>query len=248
MTRDSKVTGESTKQGIEALQSRLALNKRLLNYALAAGAAGAGLIGAGPAKAEVVYTPANISITGGHGLLLDLNHDGTSDFFFANEGHSYISSLLVNGLHPGNQVAELNASPIPLPRGIRIGSQWKFAKSAVMAVDSYGYLRQGPWANVTHHCLGLEFEVNGQEYYGWAEFSVVSYGVQIKATLEGYAYNNVPGQSILTGQTSGTSESSRLDRVTTAPASALRPPTLGILALGSIGLDLWRKEEPRLSP
>jgi hypothetical protein len=242
MLRTSKAARKREKQSNASTRTERASEKQLLNYALAAGTASAALFGGpGIAEAEVVYTPANISVTSPHGLVIDLNHDGTNDFFLGFKGASYVSSLRVNGLNSGNQVAELNSSPVALPRGIEIGPEWKFGKSAAMAVDSYGYLR-GAWAYITHHCLGLKFNVNGQDYYGWAEFSVVRSGVLIKATLEGYAYNNVPGQAILTGQTSGNLATSRFDR---APAiGAARPATLGLLALGSLGLDLWRRKNP----
>jgi len=242
--RTSNATPGRERQGNATAPTERAWEKQLLNYALAAGAAAVGLLsGPGLAEAEVIYTPAKISVTSPHGLVLDLNHDGTNDFFLGFKGSSYISSLWVNGLNSGNQVAELNSSPVALPRGIRIGPEWKFGKSAAMAVDSYGYLR-GAWAYVTHHCLGLKFNVNGQDYYGWAEFSVIRSGVLIKATLEGYAYNNVPGQTILTGQTSGNLAASRFDRAPATSSARPRPATLGLLALGTLGLDLWRREDP----
>lgn len=61
------------------------LNKKLLSYAAAAGAAGVGILGAvQPAEAEVVYTPANTPILVNHPLPLDLNNDGLVDFTLSN--------------------------------------------------------------------------------------------------------------------------------------------------------------------
>src|SRR5206468_9629825 len=58
------------------------LNKRLNYYALAASAAGVGLLSLSqPANAEIIFTPANVT-TGAPGSTynLDLNNDGIPDF------------------------------------------------------------------------------------------------------------------------------------------------------------------------
>lgn len=60
------------------------LNRSLLWYAAAAGAAGVSLQGAKPAEAEVVYTPANTPIQVNVPLPLDLNNDGVVDFVINN--------------------------------------------------------------------------------------------------------------------------------------------------------------------
>jgi hypothetical protein len=57
-------------------------NHRLNSYALAAGAAGVSLLAlAQPADAEVVYTPANVTVSRNGSYKLDLNNDGIVDFF-----------------------------------------------------------------------------------------------------------------------------------------------------------------------
>lgn len=58
-------------------------NRRFAMYAVAAGAAGLGLLTvAPPAEGRIVYTPANMPLMNQDGVLLDLNHDGVSDFSF----------------------------------------------------------------------------------------------------------------------------------------------------------------------
>src|SRR5579863_4896315 len=55
------------------------VHRRLNMYALAAGAAGVGMLAiAQPAAAKIVYTPANIRLGGIYPI--DLNHDGIVDF------------------------------------------------------------------------------------------------------------------------------------------------------------------------
>jgi hypothetical protein len=54
-------------------------------YALAAGAAGVGVLAlAQPVEAKIVYTPAHRVIGPDMKYLLDLNHDGLTDFTIAN--------------------------------------------------------------------------------------------------------------------------------------------------------------------
>src|SRR5580704_19526641 len=59
------------------------IDHRLRMYSLAAGATGVGLLAlAQPAKGEIVYTPADVTIstTTLNSYALDLNGDGTTDF------------------------------------------------------------------------------------------------------------------------------------------------------------------------
>lgn len=67
------------------------LNRSLVAYVAAAGAAGTGMLAlAQPADAEVVYTPANTPILVNTPLSLDLNNDGTADFVLSN---NYLAGL-----------------------------------------------------------------------------------------------------------------------------------------------------------
>src|SRR5271167_4822432 len=57
------------------------IHHRLNMYALAASAAGAGMLAlAQPAEAKIVYTPAHKEIAPNNTVSLDLNHDGKIDF------------------------------------------------------------------------------------------------------------------------------------------------------------------------
>ena len=73
------------------------VHHQLNMYALAASAAGVGLLALAPtAEAKIVYTPANVQISG-KPLPIDFNHDGVVDFFLFHYGfHSSLggSALL----------------------------------------------------------------------------------------------------------------------------------------------------------
>jgi hypothetical protein len=61
------------------------IHQHLNMYALAAGAAGVGVLAlAQPVEAKIVYTPAHRVIGPDSKYLLDLNHDGLTDFTIAN--------------------------------------------------------------------------------------------------------------------------------------------------------------------
>jgi len=59
------------------------LEPRLSIYALAASAAGMGILAlVQPALAKIVYTPAKLQLMNQDQVFFDLNHDGVNDFFF----------------------------------------------------------------------------------------------------------------------------------------------------------------------
>ncbi|MBP7451020.1 MAG: T9SS type A sorting domain-containing protein, partial [Flavobacteriales bacterium] len=54
------------------------------------------------------------------------------------------------------------------------------------------------WSNFPEGYLGLRFTIAGETHYGWARLSIPS---AAGFTLKDYAYNSVPGEGILAGQT-----------------------------------------------
>jgi hypothetical protein len=73
----------STRDSKTILQISSSLSARLNAYALAAGAAGMGLLAlAPPADAEVVYTPVHVVFDGSRTTYsIDVNNDGQPDFY-----------------------------------------------------------------------------------------------------------------------------------------------------------------------
>ncbi len=230
------------------------LEKRLISYVTAASAAGIALSAAPQASAKIVYTAANITVTGG--TTLDLNGDGIADFSFVFEPGIHSSALAINRLTIGNSIlcglkppcvdaeaAGLAQAVGPL-RGFAGTSYTNaFSGRGVFMAFFIGYGGQtyfiGPWANVSNHYVGFKFLIAGKVHYGWARMSVGNWNNGGAVTISGYAYETIPNQRIFTGQESGlpAEESS-------VPASASQPAgaSLGALAGGAGTLPLWRRE------
>jgi hypothetical protein len=240
------------------------LHQQLNMYAIAAGAAGVGVLAlALPAEARIVYTAAHRDLPLNKTFYLDLDHNGTNDFKFLL--HSFAStqepiwsnSLKVEGSRPGNEVWSFvssrfrSACAAALSKGTRVGPKRPFGQGyRVMFFDGSsftGYASACPWRGVsTEAYLGFRFSIKGQVHFGWARFGNIHYTVgHPSATLTGYAYETIANKPIITGKTKGPDED---NGIKPANATALtvppsEPVMLGLLALGAPGLSIWRREE-----
>jgi hypothetical protein len=227
--------------------SQKSLERRLSAYALAAAAATVAITPTS-SRAEVVYTPANITIARGK-LSIDLNADGLNDFIlvddFYTEPRSKFPLLggrrLVIGGGASASVIPLNHNAKVLSSGANIGSSQQFQNvhdpRLIMAGAQSFYQGStgtccvsfyGNWQNIKNHYLGLKFQINGQTHFGWARVTVKSFVDpdnhvgRINATLSGYAYETNPNQAITAGDTGA------VHAVNASPDNR----TLGTLALG----------------
>jgi len=218
---------------------------RLAAYATAAAAAGVGLLAATPpAEAEIIFTSARTTFTSGT-VFIDLNHDGINDIGLSvyNFGRAD-RRLAVVGAGPQNGAlcsGSSGYSPSALRPGARIGSSAPFYRREAPAANvaaTFGTVVSGPFANAGIRFLGLRFKISGEVHFGWAALSVKAHGhnhvPHIEATLLGYAYETVAGQSVLAGQTAA-----NFDKSEGVP----RFGTLGMLAVGTPALKLWRRED-----
>jgi len=185
------------------------LSRKLIAYAAAASAAGVSLLAlAEPSEAEIVYTPAHVTIDQGSGSYdLDLNGDGINDFVLGG-GFAYFSVRGLNGnvaaAYPSAGLSWCYASA--LNAGKVIDFRAEYCSSPFFGGFAALYRYIGQWANVSRKYLGFKFSINGQTHYGWARMSLRVNGKEMTAGLTGYAYETIPNRPIRAGQTSGTED------------------------------------------
>jgi hypothetical protein len=174
---------DSRRQGEVALPEHF--NKRLAAYALAAGAAGVGVLAlAPPAEADIIVKSENIVINSSHPnetLTIVGSHRLSFHFYIppfdlpsfnvAGFGASVLGTI------PGPFIVKLSA-------GRSIGPGQNFSGFGV-----FSFAWGGPGY------LGFDFA----NRFGWAK---MTFNVPSTAHLTKYAYDTVPGQVIFAGQTS----------------------------------------------
>ena len=165
---------------------------------------------ASPAAAEVVYTQANVTLSGNGSINLDLNHDGIVEFVL--RSHSRITSCglrdgligftkMIPATGDGVAVSHLNFAAL-LGNGVPIDANQTFYLGRTV-VTQFSICSSGS-QHLTGY-LGLEFQLDGQTHYGWAQVDIYAYfsfrGHKMRTTLIDFAYETIPGQPIKTGQT-----------------------------------------------
>jgi hypothetical protein len=192
---------------------RSTLENNLLAYATAASAASLGIIAlAVPAQAEVVYKPAHVMIgTGGVRIYyLDIDGDADDDVSFsAQTAESHNPRLNGGGVTYGKKIevaADHYGYARALPPGGKIGKRKPFdlgnTGHLMGSVATQGRKHRGQWVNVKDRFLGVKFvsTLDGKEHFGWARLKV-QFGDNhsVFATLTGYAYETIPGKTIVAG-------------------------------------------------
>jgi hypothetical protein len=241
------------------------VQRRLNSYALAAGAAGVGVLAlAQTAQARIIYTAAHKQLPINKPFYLDLNHDRINDFnfflgFSYRTGGNSIVQLLVHPSQKGNGIwsyqglASLNCA-YALPKGTPIGPKTPFGqKNPYMFVGSAKSATYCQWQTQgkKQAYLGLKFSIKGKIHFGWARF-VTHSRPNPTAELTGYAYETIAGKSIKAGQTKGAANERDEEALGTGgPVMSLitdppQPASLGMLALGAQGVPLWGRKESAL--
>jgi hypothetical protein len=90
----------------------------------------------------------------------------------------------------------------------------------------------------------LKFVLHGEVHYGWARFNTVKATANpptVRAFMTGYAFETRPNEPIQAGQTADVPSAS-LILPEGRTATYRQPAGLGVLALGSTGLDAWRRD------
>jgi hypothetical protein len=219
------------------------LERRLNSYALAASAAGLGMVCLAPhAEAKIIYTKTFHVVDLKYGMYaLDLNNDGWADFVIRVQSYQSCSSecpkksLGIGGY--SNAIAFRGRSMLgsfladDLKGGSGISGKDYFYRWVLLAGSKFRHDYGGNWFNVKDRYLGLTFQINGKKHYGWARMNVRTHRrpFSVSGTLTGYAYETIPNKPIIAGKTHGP------DVVTVQPAS------LGHLAHGAAAIPAWRR-------
>jgi hypothetical protein len=237
-----------------------AIDHRLKLYATAAAAAGVSMLALSqPAEAEVVVTKTNVPINFGSQVSIDLNNDGVNDFLLSNGGGGYdhsfwgtfVAAPLAGGKVVGGTRGILGPYASALMKGANIGPSAHFSSSGALGQitveRSVGFASAstfrtyyGKWAAVDRY-LGVKFLIKGVPHYGWIRMTVTTPG-RFTGMITEYAYETVPNKKIAAGDGSDSS-------IDTASVSAresmasVRGPSIGMLALGAEGLELWRRKQ-----
>jgi hypothetical protein len=226
-----------------------------------------------PVAASVVYTPAHTRIVGTIPLDLnndgipDFNFVQRSSYL----GREGFSSTVVAPLNSANRIegngkirffgGDNTVSAFALPAGSVVGPRvqafhpagQKFMRGYWFVIGTGNRYRSvvGAWANgfkgLSDRFLGLVFTINGETHFGWARLSVPPYYLffDVGTTLTGYAYETVPNKPITTGSSQGMAAlpscASPLQQQQTPVQTQAR--TLGALALGFTGMNVWRRDE-----
>jgi hypothetical protein len=234
------------------------INKRWLSYAVMAGAAGVSLLATAPmAEADIIYTRADIvtppngsstvSIAGNTLTFTNLHFfsSGIPPGWFnlynraTMRGFFSVSRQIPGIVGRSVTSAAGRVAASRLATGANIGASRGFSGRGfsgnvlIESVDNYGTLRNnGQWPGGAAGYLGLELQIDGQVHYGWAALEVfrlqlgppANFG--LKYVVTGYAYDTVAGETITAGE-----------------GKTPEPGTLGLLALGSLGLGFWRRRK-----
>jgi hypothetical protein len=243
-------------------------DRHLNLYSAGALAAGVSLLAlAQPADGSVVVTNTNVAINPGAPVSIDLNNDGIPDFgFFVAIGgydHSFYATLAMSPLTGGKVVGGGRGSLGPyasaLASGANIGGTAHFSSSAVRGqitiARSNGsesgptshYQLYGKWGVGTSKYLGVRFLIKGATHYGWIRLTIMRSIIfdgafRVSGTITEFAYETVANKKIGAGATTASDDTATSGPVHSNGSS--NGASLGMLALGSDGLALWRRPRP----
>jgi hypothetical protein len=224
-----------------------ALYRQLNSYALAATAAGVGLLALSQqAEGRIVYYRTHYRFYLGFGSYsLDLNHDGIADFIFLSSTGIVFSYF---GIRPAKSQSQNliwgYAGPVfrtsfasALKAGVKVHASKKLGKGEHIMVFSQAgtpsWRCYGQWCRARNRYLGLKFyDVKGKAHYGWARLTNEQGTTRTRTrTLTGYAYETIPNKPIVAGKTHG------------KDVIAVQDASLGHLARGASAIPAWREKE-----
>lgn len=194
-------------------------NLKLAAYSAMAGAFA--LTGAATsAQTAIIYTDIDdVTVNFGESVLIDLDDNGTSDFYFDAGGNStgnwswnrvfgYASSVGYGNAN--NQFIGYSGAVFPycspLNEGSAIDTDGSFIGPFGTGVNIVGFLGSiysgvsyGAFGNQTDKYLGIRFDIAGDVHYGWIRLDVTLSPVSL--TIKDWAYREGADEGIDAGQT-----------------------------------------------
>jgi hypothetical protein len=264
MLPDSKVkTLTSSKSKLPSILSE-SLHRTLNAYTLAASAAGVAMLACSvPAEAAPVCKNPNLTIPGTNTYALNPAGQQIAPFNIAQTFNNPSSQsfgwwnrdFLTPNSAGANAVVDKNGFPAALAAGASIGPAAQFGRGKSYGLlFTYGYGPSGRGGEKHHkgnfqfgqsNYFGFKFSVSGEVHYGWVRLSVtLGRGLDGKAVFTkilSYGYETTPNTAIAAG--SCTASAAAAAPTGGAPSAAA---SLGLLALGSEGLPLWRQTQPEV--
>ncbi len=209
------------------MQKLKSVPERYAPYALAAAALGI----AAPAKASIITTYVNTTYTElDSPINFDIDGGGVNDYqlsLTATAGDSEIRWYSLGSNEVVTLTGDVYAGKAAGGQTIDSGiATW--GTSSILRTKSTGGVA-GYWPDnlADPRYIGLQFDIGPSTYYGWARVGVDTdtSGPHATATVYEYAYNNVAGASILSGQVSD---------------AVPEPGTFSLFALGAAGIAAFK--------
>ncbi|MFM9943741.1 MAG: T9SS type A sorting domain-containing protein [Bacteroidia bacterium] len=200
------------------------------------------------ANAQIVYTDIvpdsifTITSLASQTYNLDINGDGTSDFSISAARVSFLgvlSSYVRMSPQGSNAIITTTFNQVKkLVLGDTISSSqaWQDTTGQVLkSYSQYGFdppTTKGEWNTVVDGYVGLQLTNAGQTYYGWVRMDVTVSLSSASMTIKDYAFNSIPNQPILAGQTTTTGiiENSSASSINLFPNPATNHLTIDLLA------------------
>ena len=155
-------------------------------------------------------------------LQMDLNQDSISDFLYS---FTLMAEFSVSP-HGANRTGSPLAVGTMIDQSItdywQSGSQTMVQWIRLLDDNTVSF---GPWAGVDNGYMGLEFDADGQTYYGWARITAVYDDPYV--VIHEWAYESTPGVGIAAG-------------------AIPEPATVAWICVGGLGLALFRQRKIRV--
>jgi hypothetical protein len=192
-----------------------------------AGAALSGALSGERAEALPIFSdPPDVALVPGQGSIhLNLSNLLNPGYKLPDAVINYGNGNTNLGFQSLNNLAA--AIPGPLNLNAAIGPNNNFVENFTLGEINLSGRAGGPWVGLTNAFLGLMVDVPGSSpHFGWARLSVDE---NLGIVLHDFALESEPNTPIAAG----------------AGLAVPEPGSLGLLALGAVGLAAWRKRRAR---